>query len=101
MGDSGGLLFWGVLIVMMVVFMFLPQYMNRRRTKQRERELAVGDGVITIGGLMGEITYIDWDENLARLTIADGVEISILPSAINGKRAETSDELADGEPEAD
>jgi len=98
MEDSGGLLFWGVLIVMMVVFMFLPQYMNRRRTKQREKDLAVGDGVITIGGFMGELTYLDWEGNLARIKLAEGVEISILPSAISGKRAEAATD--DSEPGA-
>ncbi|MGC9522184.1 MAG: preprotein translocase subunit YajC [Anaerolineae bacterium] len=78
--------FWVILIVAMGVFVFLPQIMARRRRKKREEELQVGDSVMTIGGLLGELTYLDFDENLARLKLAEGVEVRILPGAISGRR---------------
>lgn len=78
--------FWLILIVAMVVFLALPQWMARRRQRRREEDLKVGDAVLTIGGLMGEITYLDFQANLARIKLAEGVEVSILPGAISGKR---------------
>ncbi len=86
-GGTSDWWFWLVLIVAMVAFLALPQWMARRRQKQREQELKVGDSVLTIGGLIGEITYLDFQSNIARIKLAEGVEIRILPGAISGKRA--------------
>lgn len=85
MGQDGGLLFWGVVLVAMVVFMLLPQWTARRRQKRREEELEVGQRIVTIGGLIGDLTYLDFDANQARVRLADGLEISVLPGAIRGK----------------
>jgi preprotein translocase YajC subunit len=86
MDQGSGLLFWGVLIVVMLVLTLLPRWMNRRRMNQRKAELQVGDRVLTIGGLIGELTHIDFEENIARLKLAESVEIQIVPGAISGKR---------------
>jgi preprotein translocase subunit YajC len=85
MGEDSGLIFWGILLVAMVFFMFLPQWTARRRQKRREEELEVGQRVVTIGGLIGDLTALDFDARIARLKIADGIEISILPGAIRGR----------------
>jgi preprotein translocase YajC subunit len=96
MGNGNDVLFWGILIAAMVVFLFLPQWMNRRRQKKREQDLRVGDRVMTIGGFIGELTYIDFEANLARIRLAEGIEVSLLPGAISGKResADAVDEVA-------
>jgi preprotein translocase subunit YajC len=70
----------------MGAFLFLPQMMARRRRKKREEDLKVGDEVITIGGFIGELTYLDFEENLARIRLAEGVELRVLPGAISGKQ---------------
>jgi preprotein translocase YajC subunit len=62
--------------------------MNRRRANQRKDELQVGDHVLTIGGLIGELTHIDFEDNIARIKLAEGVEIQIMPGAISGKRSD-------------
>jgi preprotein translocase subunit YajC len=97
MGEDSGLLFWGVILIAMVIFMLLPQWTARRRQKRREEELAVGERIVTIGGLIGELTYLDFESGLARLELAEGVEISILPGAIRGKYepSETTGEADD------
>ena len=69
-GGTSDWWFWLVLIVAMVAFLALPQWMARRRQKQREQELKVGDSVLTIGGLIGEITYLDFQSNIARIKLA-------------------------------
>jgi preprotein translocase subunit YajC len=81
-------LFWAVLIIGALAFLYVPQFLARRRQKKREEELAVGDDVMTIGGLMGRLTYLDFDDNVARIELADGVEVRIVPGAISGKREE-------------
>jgi preprotein translocase YajC subunit len=88
MDQSSGLLFWGALIVVMLVLTLAPRWMSRRRMNQRKEELRVGDRVLTIGGLIGELTHIDFEDNIARLKLAEGVEIQIMPGAISGKRSD-------------
>jgi len=88
MDQSSGLLFWGALIVVMLVLTLVPRWMNRRRMNQRKEELRVGDRVLTIGGLIGQLTHIDFEGNIARIKLAEGVEIQIMPGAISGKRSD-------------
>jgi len=83
-------LFWAILIIGALAFLYVPQFLARRRQKKREEDLAVGDRVMTIGGLIGTLTHIDFEENIARVKLADGVEIHIVPGAISGKRQEDS-----------
>lgn len=97
MGEDSGLIFWGVLLAAMVIFMFLPQWTARRRQKRREEELEVGQRVVTIGGLIGDLTYLDFDARVARLRLVEGMEISILPGAIRGKYEATDSGRARGD----
>lgn len=96
MGQNSDWFFWAVVFVALVIFIFLPQITARRRRRKREEDLQVGDQVMTIGGFMGELTYLDFDANLARIKLAEGVEVKILPGAISGKRADAA-EQQDGE----
>lgn len=94
MGQGTDWLFWIVMMVLMIVFLYVPQWMNRRRRQQQERELAVGDRIITIGGFIGTLTRYDREANIARIRLAEGVEVDILPGAISGKHAPLADERA-------
>ena len=78
MAQSTDWLFWIFLIVMVIVFLYVPQWMARRRQRQRERELEVGDRVLTAGGFLGTLTHFDPEANLARVRLAGGVEVEIL-----------------------
>ncbi|MCD6286030.1 MAG: preprotein translocase subunit YajC [Anaerolineae bacterium] len=97
MDQGSGLLFWGVLIVVMLALTLLPRWMNRRRRNQRKEELQVGDRVLTIGGLIGELTHIDFEDNIARVKLAEGVEIQIMPGAISGKRSDQTSGARDAD----
>ncbi len=81
---------WLFLILLALAFLFLPQWFARRRRKQRIAQFAVGDRVITIGGFIGTLTALDLEANVARLRLADGVEVEIVPGALGQK-------LGDGE----
>ncbi len=87
-GQAGSIAYWVIVIVALGAFLILPQYMARRRQKQRERDLRVGDTVLTIGGFIGELTALDLEANVARLKLAEGIEVRIVPGAISGKRPE-------------
>lgn len=88
MGQATDWGFWIVMMVLIIVFLYVPQWMARRRRQQQERELAVGDRVITIGGFIGTLTRYDREANVARIRLAEGVEVDILPGAISGKHVE-------------
>ena len=94
MGQGTDWLFWIVMMALIIVFLYVPQWMSRRRRKQQERELAAGDRVITIGGFIGTLTRYDREANVARIRLAEGVEVDILPSAIGSKHVTHEGERA-------
>jgi preprotein translocase YajC subunit len=95
MGQATDWVFWMVMMALIVVFLYVPQWMARRRRQQQEKDMAVGDRVITIGGFMGTLTRYDREANIARIRLAEGVEVDILPGAISSKHVERADERED------
>jgi preprotein translocase subunit YajC len=67
---------FGLLIWLMVV----PQRKQKARQQQLMTALAVGDEVMTTGGIVGQITYLD--DDLAHLEIDHDVVIRVAKSAI-------------------
>jgi preprotein translocase subunit YajC len=66
------------LILIFVVFYFLlirPQ--NKRQKEHRElvSNLAVGDEVVTAGGVLGKVTEVS--EQFLRIEVADGVQLRV------------------------
>lgn len=88
MGQGSDWLFWIVIMALVIVFFYVPQWMARRRRQKQERDLAVGDRIVTIGGFIGTVVHYDREANVARIRLAEGVEVDILPSAIGGTHVE-------------
>lgn len=87
-GGSGFLIFI-VVIFALVYFLFLRPRQNRMRQSQaRQRDLSVGDEVVTIGGISGTIVSLD-DED-AIVEVAPGVELKFLRRAVNPRSAMTT-----------
>ncbi|MGI9331091.1 MAG: preprotein translocase subunit YajC [Gammaproteobacteria bacterium] len=66
------------LILIFVVFYFLlirPQ--NKRQKEHRElvKNLAVGDEVVTAGGVLGQVTEVS--DQFLRIEVADGVQLRV------------------------
>jgi preprotein translocase subunit YajC len=84
---------------MAAVFYFLlirPQQRRTRAQRELTASIAVGDDVVTIGGIHGTVRELDDDE--AILEIADGVEVRFLRSAISRKLS-YDEEAYEDEPE--
>lgn len=72
------------LVAMIAIFYFLiirPQSKRRKEQAALMAGLSVGDEVVSIGGIMGEITKVD--ENYAFVRVADKVELRFQKAAIS------------------
>ena len=70
-------------LVLISALMFLPQWQAKRRKQKQMANLQVGDEVMTIGGIIGKMTYLNTDENRARIEVSPGVEIQVVMGAIS------------------
>ncbi|HUV91024.1 MAG TPA: preprotein translocase subunit YajC [Anaerolineae bacterium] len=70
-------------LVLLSVLMIWPQWQARRRRQKQMAEMRVGDEVMTVGGIIGKLTYMNAEENRARIEIAPGVEIQVVLAAIS------------------
>lgn len=74
-------------VVLFAAFTFWQQRQARKQRQQQVEALKVGDDVLTIGGIIGRLVYLDQAENRARIEIAGGVEMEVLLSAIRSPLA--------------
>lgn len=88
MSDSmmASLYSYGPIVLMVIIFYFLLYRPQKKQQKQRNTmmdNLKVGHRILTIGGIHGEITYIDLEKSdFIRIRIADNVEIKISSAAV-------------------
>ncbi|TCL65285.1 preprotein translocase subunit YajC [Hydrogenispora ethanolica] len=74
-------LMWLLFLGIFWVFLIMPQ---RKQQKQRDamlKNLKKGDKVITVGGVHGEITDFDGDEDL-RIRVTDKVELKVTRASV-------------------
>ena len=92
----GSYIFIIVILIGMWFLLIRPQRRRQHESQQLLDSLAVGQEIVTAGGLYGRITALDEDE--ARLEVADGVEVRIAKRAIAGVLSEEDpDELTESE----
>lgn len=76
-----------LLLVLLIGLMYVVLVLPRRRQMNRQRallsSLAVGDDVVTIGGLHGTIT--DLDTGVVTLSVSPGVEVRFAREAVARK----------------
>ncbi len=82
-GGSGwiGIVIMVALLVVMYFIMIRPQKKQEKADAQMRDSLQVGDEIITIGGIIGEVVSIR-DETLVLETSHDRSRIRILKSAV-------------------
>lgn len=98
-----------LLTVIALVFMLfwvlvaLPQRRARKTQEDIVSNLKIGEQVVTVGGLIGKLTYLDLDKDMARLEIAPGMEVRVIPAAISHpldimRRLDTAQAQAEAKP---
>lgn len=70
-------------LALLSALMIWPQWQARRRRQKQMAEMRVGDEVMTVGGIIGKLTYMNAEENRARIEVAPGVEIKFVLPAIS------------------
>lgn len=81
------------LVLMIVVFYFLlirPENKRKKEAAKMRSELAVGDVITTIGGVVGTICAVK-EDTIVIETGADRVRMEFTKWAISGKGAQTSE----------
>ena len=83
---------WGPIVILVVFFYFLlyrPQKQAQKKREEMLSRLAVGNAVVTLGGMHGTITALD--EKTVTLRVAEGVGIVFERSAISAVVSETQE----------
>lgn len=93
--SGGGALISSLLpfVILIVVFYFLlirPENKKKKALAEMRNELAVGDQITTIGGIVGRVVHIK-DDLVTIETSEDRVRIQITKWAISTKGAQTSE----------
>lgn len=81
--DAGGLMNFLPLILMFAVLYFImirPQMKRQKETKAMLAALAVGDEVLTVGGLFGKVTAIK--DDVVTVEIAANTQVQLQKGAI-------------------
>jgi len=74
-----------VLLVLLYVVVFLPRQRQVARQRAMQSALAVGDEVVTIGGMHG--TVVGVEEDAVRLELSPGVEVRFVREAVASRRS--------------
>jgi preprotein translocase subunit YajC len=108
-GSQGGsalptLLFFGLMAALMYFMIIRPQSKRRRAAMELQRQVSVGDEVVTVVGLHATVSAIDGD--IVTLEIAPGVHARYERAAIarvttSSAAEETATETAAAEPDDD
>ena len=100
MGGLGGLIMIVLMFVVLYFFMIRPQKKQEKEAQNMRDNLAVGDEITTIGGIIGEIVSIK-EETVTIETSKAGTKIRFLKSAIRSVdvSAEDKKKAAEGKAE--
>jgi preprotein translocase subunit YajC len=76
--EPGGLIVLVALLALFWIFLIRPQ--RRRLHEQRElhASVAVGDEVVTVGGLIGRVRSIDEEDNTLEVEVAPGTNVRVV-----------------------
>jgi len=80
---SGGIVTFLPMIALFVIFYFLlirPQQKRQKEHKNMVADLAKGDEIVTMGGILGKIVAVS--ENFVTVEVAAGTELKIQRVAI-------------------
>jgi preprotein translocase subunit YajC len=76
--EPGGLIVLVALFVFFWLFVIRPQ--RRRAQEQRvlHESIAVGDEIVTLGGMLGRVRSIDEDDDTLEVEVAPGTSVRVV-----------------------
>jgi preprotein translocase subunit YajC len=83
MQGSGGLIYLAVLVIAFYLLIIRPQMQRTKQARELLASLAIGDRVVTVGGLHG--TIVEMVDTTVTLRVADGVELTFEKGSIGRK----------------
>ncbi len=89
MGNFSYILMFVVLIVVFYFFLIRPENKKKKQLEDMRNQLAVGDEITTIGGIVGKIVNIK-DDFITFETGEDRVRMQVTKWAISTKGKETN-----------
>lgn len=93
--QGGGMSFFimiAAMIAIMYFFMIRPQQKRQKEIQKFRNSLAVGQEVITSGGVYGKISHIEDNNPVVTLEVATGVKIKVDRSCIFANAAATQEQ---------
>lgn len=84
----------GGLLLVFYFFMIRPQRKQEKETQTMRNNLAIGDEIVTIGGIVGIIVAISGEETITIISSRDRTRIQLLKSAVS--RVQVSAEESNG-----
>ena len=84
----------GGLLLVFYFFMIRPQRKQEKETQTMRNNLAVGDEIVTIGGIVGIIVAISGEDTITIISSRDRTRIQLLKSAVS--RVQVSAEESNG-----
>ncbi|MCI5566923.1 MAG: preprotein translocase subunit YajC [Veillonellaceae bacterium] len=82
--DMQSLGVWGPILLMVVIFYFLLYRPQKNAQKKRQSlldSIEVGDRIMTVGGIYGEITKVE--DDTVMLKISDDVQLKLSRAAVH------------------
>ncbi len=81
---TGTLIYVVGLMAVFYLLFIMPQKKQQKKRAEVMEQIKVGDEIVTIGGLVGTITYMDGQ--IIKINVAGGVELTFLKTAIAGPK---------------
>ena len=71
-----------LMLVLFYLFLILPEYKKKKKLNEMRSNLKVGDDIVTIGGMMGNVVHVT-DDSVPFETSEDQVRIQVAKWAIS------------------
>lgn len=86
MQDMTGTLIYVMGLMAVFYFLFVaPQKKQQKKRAEVMAQVEVGSEIVTIGGLVGTVTYLD--DQIVKINVGNGVVLTFMKTAIAGPKS--------------
>lgn len=80
--DPKILILWGGVILVFYFLLYRPQKKRQQQAKQMQSQLAPGDKVTTIGGIVGKVVKVTDDSVVIKVNDLEGTQMTLTKWAV-------------------